>query len=98
MDDELVIGELRIANNVLEKMVRESATAVGGVSGLKKIEVEPDGDGLKIGLRVTLDADSVYPDVAENVQKKVADDVNGMTAIERFTVDVTVDKLDFSGE
>lgn len=98
MENELVIGELKIASGVLEKMVRESVMAVEGVSGLKKVVVAPEGKGLKIDLHATLHHTSVYPEVAEKVQQKVSGDVNGMTGIEDFVVNVYVDKLDFGKE
>ena len=94
--DEIMVGDIKIARSVLEKMVRESVSAVDGISGLKRADVEPEAEGLKIALHVNLHHKYVYPEVAAAVQKKVADDINRMTGIESFTVDVTVDKLDFT--
>lgn len=96
--DEINIGEMQIAGNVLERMVKESASRVTGVSQVKDINVEPKEKTLVVEINLTVDYKSIYPEVAAEVQRTVIEDINRMTGVRADEVNVNIERLDFSKE
>ncbi len=92
---EIIIGEMKVAENVLVKMIRESAAAVEGVSQIREVSVEPKENVLVADINIIVGHETVYPDVAQEVQKAVATDVNRMTGVNVAEVNVMVERLDF---
>lgn len=96
--EEIVIGDLKIAGNVLTKMVRESAAAVNGVSTVKDVAVAPGENSINIDITAVVGYKTIYPEVAAEVQRVVHDDISRMTGVKVDEVNVMVDRLDFSKE
>lgn len=96
--EEIIIGDLKIAGNVLTKMVRESAAVVSGVSSIKDVLVVPGENSLNIDVTVSVGYKTIYPEVAAEVQRVVIDDISRMTGVKVDEVNVMVDRLDFSKE
>ncbi len=97
-NDEIVVGDMKIAENVVVKIVRESATSATGVSQVREIEVLPKEGALAVNLTLSVGYKTIYPDVAAEVQKVVKTDINRMTGVKVDDVNVTVERLDFSKE
>jgi uncharacterized alkaline shock family protein YloU len=96
--DEIVIGELKIAESVVVRMVRDSAGAVEGVSQIKETKVRPEDNALAIDLALSVGYKTVYPDVAEAVQAAVAHTISDTTGMAVSEVNVSIERLDFSKE
>lgn len=96
--DEIMIGDLKIAGNVLNRMVSESAAAVSGVSSVKEVSVVPGESSLNIDIALVVGYKTIYPEVAAGVQRAVTDDISRMTGVKADEVNVMVDRLDFSKE
>jgi uncharacterized alkaline shock family protein YloU len=96
--EEIVVGDLKIAGNVLTKMVRESAGAVAGVSAVKDVAIAPGETSLNIDITLNVGYKTIYPDTAADVQRAVIDDISRMTGVKVDEVNVMVDRLDFSKE
>jgi uncharacterized alkaline shock family protein YloU len=97
-NDEIVIGEMKIAANVLERMVRESAGGVPGVSQVKNIEITPKEKSLDVGINLAVDHNTVYPEVGADVQNAIIDDIARSTSVKVDEVNVMIERLDFSKE
>lgn len=96
--EEIIIGDLKIAKNVLTKMARESAAAVDGVSAVKDVVIAPAGGSLNVDVTVTVGSKTIYPEVAANIQLAVHGDIGRTTGVKVDKVNVMVDRLDFSKE
>ena len=97
-NNEVVVGDFKISESVLNKMIRESAAAIEGVSSIKDVTVKPADEALSVELMLVMDHKMVYPEVGQNVQTAVAADVERMTGIKVAEVSVMVERLDFSRE
>jgi uncharacterized alkaline shock family protein YloU len=96
--EEIAIGEVKIAGDALERMVRESIGRVSGVTQVKSIAINPKNDSLSLDVNLVVDYCSVYPEVGEAVQKAVSDDIGRMTGAKVEEINVMVERLDFSGD
>lgn len=97
-NDEIIIGEMKIAAGVLERMVKESAGGVAGVSHVKNIEITPKENSLAIGINLIVGHNTVYPEVGADVQKAVVEDIGRATSVKVDEVNVMIERLDFSKE
>ncbi len=97
-NDEIVVGDMKIAENVVIKIVRESAASAAGVSQVRDVEVQPKEGALAVNLTLAVGSKTIYPEVAAEVQQTVKTDINRMTGVKVDEVNVTVDRLDFGKE
>lgn len=93
--EEIVIGDMKMARSVIERIVRESVAGVREVTHIRQVGVAAEDDGLRVDLRVVMRVRAVYPETGKSVQAAVAEDVNRMTGIAVREVNVVVDRLDF---
>lgn len=97
-NDEIIIGDMKVAENVVNKIVRESAASAVGVSQVREVAVEPKDNGLVVNVTLAVGYKTIYPEVAADVQKAVTTDINRMTGVKVDEVNVTVERLDFGKE
>jgi uncharacterized alkaline shock family protein YloU len=96
--DEITIGEIKIAGSALESMVRESIGRVAGVTQIKSVTVNPKNGSVAFDINLVVNFNTVYPEVGETVQTAVSNDVNRMTGAKVEAVNITIERLDFSGD
>ena len=94
--DEIVIGDLKIAESVVTRMIRESAAAIDGVAQVREANVVPKDGTLGVEVSLVVGYKTIFPDVAASVQTAITDDINRTTGIKVSEVNVMVERLDFS--
>jgi uncharacterized alkaline shock family protein YloU len=97
-NDEIIVGDMKIAESVLTKMVRESAAETMGVAQVRDVAVASGDEGITVEIGLTVGHSTVYPEVAAQVQKAVAQSIGQTTGVKVSEVNITVDRLDFAKE
>jgi uncharacterized alkaline shock family protein YloU len=90
-------GTITIPAGVLTQIVRRAAEEAEGArvrKPRKSVAVEVGKGGAVVAVELNVRYGAVVPDVAEEVQRRVADALRAMCGLEAETVDVRVEELD----
>ena len=90
-------GTISVGPAVLAHVVRASAEAVDGARVRRPrrgLDVAVDGDRARVSVELAVRYGAVLPDVAEEVQRRVADALRSICGLEADAVDVAVEELD----
>lgn len=90
-------GTITVADAVLTTIVVQSAESVDGTRvrrTRRKLGVELDGARARVELELAVAYGKVLPEVAQDVQLRVAEALRQMCGLEVSAVDVTVEELD----
>jgi uncharacterized alkaline shock family protein YloU len=101
MSDSHVIrepaGTITVTPSVLARVVRGSAGRVDGARvrrGRRGLAVEVDGGRARVTLELAVRYGIVLPDVARNVQQRVAEGLRTMCGLEPARIDVAIEELE----
>jgi uncharacterized alkaline shock family protein YloU len=83
---------LTVSDAAFAQLVVRAAEQVDGARVRRPKKVELDGDRLELAVAARFGA--VLPDLARDVQERVADAVETMCGIQLAGVDVTIEELD----
>ena len=90
-------GSITLADAALTNIVVQSAESVDGARvrrARRKVAVDLDGKSARVELELTVAYGKVLPDVAQDVQVRVADALTQMCGVEVSAGDVTIEELD----
>jgi uncharacterized alkaline shock family protein YloU len=90
-------GSITLTDAALTNIVVQSAESVDGARvrrARRKVGVELDGTRAHVELELAVAYGKVLPDVAQDVQLRVADALTRMCGFDVSAVDVTVEELD----
>jgi uncharacterized alkaline shock family protein YloU len=90
-------GEVRIAYDALQEIVRQSASEVVGVLQVKVL-LQERKTGLEITVATQFNKDVVISEVSEQLQAKAKKDVEHFTGIQVAEVKVLVQSLETAGQ
>ena len=98
MSGSLVIrldaGTITVAAGVLETIVRRAAEPVRDARVRRRgVDIDVDGDGARVSLELAVRHGAVLPDVARDVQERVASQLRAMCGLGAAAVDVAVEEL-----
>jgi uncharacterized alkaline shock family protein YloU len=91
-------GTITVTDSALTHIVVQAAEAVEGVRvrrprPRRHVDIEIAGDGARMQIGLTVAYGRVLPEVARDVQRRVADAVGTMCAVKVNAVDITVEEL-----
>jgi len=90
-------GTITLTDAALTNIVVQSAESVDGARvrrARRKVDVELDGTRARVELELAVAYGKVLPEVAQDVQLRVADALTRMCGLDVAAVDVTVEELD----
>jgi uncharacterized alkaline shock family protein YloU len=101
MSDDHVIqahgGTVTVTHGALSQVVISSAEAVDGARVRRPrrgLEIDLDGERVRVSLELAVRYGGVLPDVAREVQHRVAEGLRTMCGLDASSVDVAVEELD----
>ena len=88
-------GTITVTATVLEHVVQRAAEQAGGVRVRRRrgLDVEVEDGSARVAVELAVRYGTVLPEVAEDVQRRVADGIREMVGLEAV-VDVTVEELE----
>jgi len=89
-------GTVTVPDSVLSQIVVQAAESVAGarVRRRRHVAIEIAGSGTQVGLELAVGYGLVLPDVAREVQERVAAALGTMCGVQVTAVDVSVEELD----
>jgi uncharacterized alkaline shock family protein YloU len=90
-------GTITVTPAALQELVVHAAEAVDGARvrrGRRRLEVEIAGGRARVELELTARYGAVLPELAEEVQGRVADALTTMCAVDAVQVDVSVEDVE----
>ncbi len=90
-------GTITVGGGVLSRVVMRAAESAAGARVRRPRrgpDVEVDDGRARIALQIAVAYGLVVPDVAREVQERVADALRGICGLESVAVDVSVEELD----
>ena len=90
-------GRIEISDDAVEQLVRRAAEAVAGVRvrrARRGLTVAFVDGRARVSLEVAASYGAALPEVARDVQARVADVLTGMCGVRVDAVDVTIEELD----
>ncbi|HWQ89866.1 MAG TPA: alkaline shock response membrane anchor protein AmaP [Desulfitobacteriaceae bacterium] len=90
-------GEVRIAYDALQEIVRQSALEIVGVLQVK-VSLRENKTGLEITVTTQFNSDVVITEISEQIQLKVQKDVEHFTGIQVAEVKVLVQRPETAGQ
>ena len=89
-------GTIAVADGALSQIVVRAAEAVDGarVRRRRKLGLTVDGEGARIEVGLAVAYGLVLPEVAHEVQRRVAEALRRMCGLEACAVDVSVEELE----
>lgn len=93
-----LLGRFTVADTVLISIAVYTAKTIKGVSGVSKVWVNTEADGVTIDLDVSLVYGAPLFRVLEEIQERVMKEIEFATALNVESVDVTAKKLTLSDE
>lgn len=101
MSDDHVIhadgGTVTVTHGALSQVVIASAEAVDGARVRRPrrgLEIDLDGEQARVSLELAIGYGVVLPEVAREVQRRVAEGLRTMCGLDAAAVDVAVEELD----
>jgi uncharacterized alkaline shock family protein YloU len=89
-------GTITVPDSVLAQIVRRAAEAVDGARVRRPrrgLEVELDGERATVSLELAARYGTVLPDLAQHVQERVSDALEGMCGLDVQRVDLAIEEL-----
>jgi uncharacterized alkaline shock family protein YloU len=91
-------GTITVTDAALNRIVTQATESVDGARirrrPLRKLDIDIEGNAVRVDLPLAVAFGRVLPDVARDVQAQVADALGRMCALDVTAVDVTVEELD----
>jgi uncharacterized alkaline shock family protein YloU len=89
-------GTITVPDSVLGQIVVQAAESVGGarVHRRRHLAIEIGASGTQVGVELSVAYGLVLPDVAREVQERVAAALGAMCGVRVTAVDVAVEELD----
>lgn len=84
------LGSYTISNNTLFQIANYVAAEVEGFEGITRFRVVKREDGINIEMNITVNYEYSIIDVMKEVQKKVRDQLEKLTALNLASMDITV--------
>jgi uncharacterized alkaline shock family protein YloU len=91
------VGTVTVSPSVLARIVRRSAEQVDGARVRRPrrgLEIDVDGGRARVSVELAVRYGAVLHQVAEDVQRKVADGLRSMCGLDVTAVNVAVEELD----
>jgi uncharacterized alkaline shock family protein YloU len=89
-------GTVTVPDSVLSRIVVQAAESVGGtrVRRRRHVAIEIGASGTQVGVELGVVYGLVLPDVAREVQERVAAALGTMCGVQVTAVDVSIEELD----
>lgn len=88
------LGNYTISDKVLRELVTYEGKKQEGISRLQKVSVEKYVDGMKIDIDVSVVFGVKIPEVTAALRKRIVDEIDYMTGINIFSINVNVKGID----
>lgn len=88
------LGNYTIADKVLKEIVIQEGSKAEGISKVGRVDIEKFIDGIKFNIDVNIKFGSNIPNCVNNFQKFIAKNVDYMTGINIFSINVNVKGID----
>ena len=87
-------GTITVASGVLETVARRAAESVADARVRRRgLDVDVQGGRARVSLELTVRYGAVLPEVAAEVQERVAAELHRMCGLDAAAVDVSVEEL-----